>query len=479
MSALHAGLSVAQQYPLPVTYDTVIKSPVDPSITISYKTPDAHSCATAFEAQKQYTGYVNLPPFTLEPFQQDYSINTFFWFFEARENPETAPLTIWLNGGPGGSSMFGLFGEMGPCEIVEGPDGSYTTQTRVWGWDRSSNVIFIDQPTQVGFSYDELRNASVDFSIPDYTGRDELMEPSPLPADVPEWRFKNGTFPSAIRANTENLTTVAAQASWHFLQGFLSAFPQYNPGARPHSDTVEPCHVNLFSESYGGTYGPLFADYYESQNDRREKGEISSEALDIRLGSLGIVNGAMEVYGSALFGLEFMYNNTYGIEGIDLTTYQNLVSELHVDMGCQDLVTQCGASAALNDPEGLGTNQDVNDLCYSAIYNCTAVSSVAYTTGRSIYDFRAGPTVGPAVPLAEYLNGEGFLQSIGAPVNFTSTSYTVANVFQYSELLHVIPGCPRNNLTNTLPRWRRGPRRANRRFSGPACSWYQSRPHLR
>ncbi|KAK1919898.1 hypothetical protein P3342_002192 [Pyrenophora teres f. teres] len=90
--ALLARLSIAQQYPLPVTYNTTIKSSVNPRITISYKQPDTDTCSTAFDTQKQYTGYVTLPPFTLEPFQQNYTINTFFWFFEARENPETAPL---------------------------------------------------------------------------------------------------------------------------------------------------------------------------------------------------------------------------------------------------------------------------------------------------------------------------------------------------------------------------------------------------
>ena len=92
MFALLIRLSIAQQYPLPVTYDAIIKSPIDPRITISYKKPDAGTCTTTLDTQKQYTGYVNLPPFTLEPFQQNHSINTFFWFFEAHKNPETAPL---------------------------------------------------------------------------------------------------------------------------------------------------------------------------------------------------------------------------------------------------------------------------------------------------------------------------------------------------------------------------------------------------
>jgi carboxypeptidase C (cathepsin A) len=333
LSALHAGLSNTQQYPLPVTYDTVIKSPVDSNVTISYKTPDADTCATAFDAQKQYTGYVNLPPSTLEPSQQDYSINTFFWFFEARENPEDAPLTIWLNGGPGASSMGGLFAEIGPCEVVQGPDGSYTTQPRVWGWDRSSNILFIDQPNQVGFSYDERTNASVDLSGFNYAGVENRKEPSPLPADVPTWRFRNGTFASGISNNTEDLTTIAARSSWHFLQGFLSAFPQYNPGTRPGSDIVEPSYINLFAESYGGVYGPVFANYYENQNDRRKSGEIPAEALEIRLGSVGIVNGILDVYEGVASALKFAYNNTYGIEGMDLTTYQNAILELNADEG--------------------------------------------------------------------------------------------------------------------------------------------------
>lgn len=42
-----------------------------------------------------------------------------------------------------------MFAENGPCEVIQMADGSYGTQARMWGWDRSSNVLFIDQPAQV------------------------------------------------------------------------------------------------------------------------------------------------------------------------------------------------------------------------------------------------------------------------------------------------------------------------------------------
>lgn len=44
----------------------------------------------------------NLDAFIYDAFRR-------FWFFEARENPEMASLSLWFNGGPGSSSMVGLF----------------------------------------------------------------------------------------------------------------------------------------------------------------------------------------------------------------------------------------------------------------------------------------------------------------------------------------------------------------------------------
>ncbi|GFR98431.1 carboxypeptidase [Elysia marginata] len=41
--------------------------------------------------------------------------HTFFWYFPSQENPD-APVVIWLNGGPGVTSMLGLFWENGPLQ---------------------------------------------------------------------------------------------------------------------------------------------------------------------------------------------------------------------------------------------------------------------------------------------------------------------------------------------------------------------------
>lgn len=86
---------VAAQTTPDIVFSNVTRSPANSNITISFKSPDPGTCTTVFDSQKQYSGYISLPPYTLAPIQQNYSINTFFWFIEAREQPESAPLTVW------------------------------------------------------------------------------------------------------------------------------------------------------------------------------------------------------------------------------------------------------------------------------------------------------------------------------------------------------------------------------------------------
>jgi cathepsin A (carboxypeptidase C) len=73
----------------------------------------------------------------------------FFWLFESRSKPTTDPLVMWLNGGPGCSSILGLFSENGPCKVNK--DGASTTLNE-FSWNTRANVIYVDQPAQTGFS---------------------------------------------------------------------------------------------------------------------------------------------------------------------------------------------------------------------------------------------------------------------------------------------------------------------------------------
>ena len=70
-------------------------------------------------------------------------------FFESRNDPENDPVVLWLNGGPGCSSLTGLFLELGPSSVDENGNLVYNPHS----WNSNASVIFLDQPVNTGFSY--------------------------------------------------------------------------------------------------------------------------------------------------------------------------------------------------------------------------------------------------------------------------------------------------------------------------------------
>ncbi|KZF24904.1 alpha/beta-hydrolase [Xylona heveae TC161] len=429
LALLFAPVSQAQ-FPPPITPDsnlTTILSPVNGNISITYKSPPPGTCTTVFPNQKQYTGHVQLPPYTLAPVQQNYSINTFFWFVEARESPETAPLTIWLNGGPGGSSMMGMFQENGPCEVVELGLNEWGTKARDWGWDRSSNMLYVDQPNQVGFSYDIPTNVSLDLLRNNY-----VEPPTQLPSGAQPYAFLNGTFGSMQNYTTANTTEIAAYSIWHMLQGFLGSFPQYNPGFRIDTNETSPAGVNLFAESYGGKYGPGFASVWEEQNMRRMNGSLPQNGtLEIQLQALGIVNGCIDDLIQAPFYPYMAYNNSYGIKAISASAAQNALDSFSAPGGCRDAILACRKAVAEQDPNNDGNVPDVNDLCIDAEAICQTNVTDPYTvSNRGQYDIRhMNPDPFPPGEYREYLNQGNFLAAIGARTNYSEVSNFVNGVF--------------------------------------------------
>ncbi|KAJ3553097.1 hypothetical protein NM688_g3802 [Phlebia brevispora] len=80
----------------------------------------------------------------------------FFWAWEKEQGSLTAeefersdePWGIWLNGGPGSSSMLGLLFENGPIHVAS----NYSLYSNPYGWNLQADYIWIDQPVGVGFS---------------------------------------------------------------------------------------------------------------------------------------------------------------------------------------------------------------------------------------------------------------------------------------------------------------------------------------
>lgn len=79
----------------------------------------------------------------------------FYWYVEAETNPDTAPLVVWYSGGPGGSGMIGLWTETGPLRLDDENHPFLNTLSNT----RKHNVIYLEQPCGVGFSYSNTSSA--------------------------------------------------------------------------------------------------------------------------------------------------------------------------------------------------------------------------------------------------------------------------------------------------------------------------------
>ncbi|XP_064477222.1 lysosomal protective protein-like [Ornithodoros turicata] len=74
-----------------------------------------------------------------------------YWFVESQRNPEADPVVLWLNGGPGCSSLGGMLTELGPFRIDKMRP---LLHLNPFSWNKVANVLFVESPAGVGFSYD-------------------------------------------------------------------------------------------------------------------------------------------------------------------------------------------------------------------------------------------------------------------------------------------------------------------------------------
>lgn len=180
-----------------------------------------------------YAGYM---PLSLD----DGNVEGAFFFLLAKARMTTRKLVVWLNGGPGCSSMVGAMWENGPFSISfdEDPDNSvplFKITPNPYAWNTDAHVVFIEQPIRTGFSL-----ASAD-------------------------------------ARTVHNEFQVAEDFAGFMQSFMLSFPE-----------LADSEVYITGESYAGMYIPYMAQHVLKQRGKNTGG------IEINLKGVGIGNGVID-----------------------------------------------------------------------------------------------------------------------------------------------------------------------------------------
>ncbi|XP_057519643.1 serine carboxypeptidase-like 20 isoform X1 [Amaranthus tricolor] len=96
---------------------------------------------------KHYSGYVTI--------DESHRKKLYYYFVESERNPSQDPVVLWLNGGPGCSSLDGFVYEHGPFnfEAAKTKEGLPKLHLNSYSWSKVSNIIYLDSPSGVGYSY--------------------------------------------------------------------------------------------------------------------------------------------------------------------------------------------------------------------------------------------------------------------------------------------------------------------------------------
>ena len=157
----------------------------------------------------------------------------FFVFARARKDPETAPLAIWTNGGPGASALSMAFSRATGCILEEDYLGmrlSYMPNAQVKPWNEGVNVVFIEQPLGTGFSRGSGKG--------------------------------------------EQDTRIGAEYIYDFIQVVLARHPHIP-------------HVSLHSLSFGGHFIPEWAKMIVDENEKVKEGKSNNNLIPLKSVTMG------------------------------------------------------------------------------------------------------------------------------------------------------------------------------------------------
>mmetsp|Transcript_21471 Transcript_21471/g.45888 ORF Transcript_21471/g.45888 Transcript_21471/m.45888 type:complete len:607 (-) Transcript_21471:76-1896(-) len=195
---------------------------------------------------------------------------------EKPTSPEETPFVVWLTGGPGCSSSLALLSENGPCSVNS--DGA-TTKVNPYSWTESANVLWLDQPADVGYSYGQ--------------GNDSNEE-------------------------------MISEDAYYFLQAFFKS-----KEGRKYKDSP----LFIVGESYGGHYAPAIAHRIWRGNK-----DLKDGLAALNLKGVAVGNGLTDPEEQYKWYAEMAYKNPKGIEVINEQTYNMMTEALPM---CTAGIHQC------------------------------------------------------------------------------------------------------------------------------------------
>jgi len=123
---------------------------------------------------RQFSGYLDIGA----------SKHMHYWLVESEKDPKNAPTVLWLNGGPGCSSLDGLVYEHGPFRI--NPEDSTKLMRFNYTWAKLANMVYLESPAGVGFSYSD--NQADYTTNDDKTAIDNVASMNAFFEAWPEWK---------------------------------------------------------------------------------------------------------------------------------------------------------------------------------------------------------------------------------------------------------------------------------------------------
>ncbi|CAN6443975.1 unnamed protein product [Victoria cruziana] len=242
---------------------------------------------------EQYAGYITVDKEAGRAF--------FYYFVEAAGFTSCSkPLLLWLNGGPGCSSLgFGAMEELGPFRVAS---DSRTLYRNKYAWNNVANVLFVESPAGVGFSYS---NTTDDYS---YSGDQHT-----------------------------------ALDNYAFLVNWLERFPEYKER-----------DFYIAGESYAGHYVPQLA-YTILQNNKWSERTITINLKGVTIGN-GVLNDLTDDKGMYDYFWTHALISDEIIDAIHKTCYPSLTTQQYDE--CNN-----AQSAAWNLIEALDVYNIYAPLC--------------------------------------------------------------------------------------------------------------------